>query len=219
MNEIVQLKKVTKTYDGIRNVLDEVDLTICKGELVGILGESGCGKSTLLNIIGLIDNYNSGEYFFNGTPIARKDRTKIRGLYMGFVFQLYYLISGLTVRQNLQVPFLYKANNAARRSYFEIEKEILDLLGISNLVTQKVDCLSGGEKQRVALARAMMLKPLLLIADEPTGALDAANTSVVINALSEYSKANSVVLVTHNTALSTSVDRAITLSGGKLFNA
>jgi ABC-type lipoprotein export system ATPase subunit len=219
MNEIVELKKITKTYDGIRNVLDEVDLTIRKGELVGILGESGCGKSTLLNIIGLIDNYNSGEYIFNGTPIARKDRTRIRGLYMGFVFQLYYLIPDLTVRQNLQVPFLYKANNVARRNYFEIEKEILDLLGISNLVAQKVDCLSGGEKQRVALARAMMLKPLLLIADEPTGALDAANTSVVINALSEYSKTHSVVLVTHNVALSTSVDRAITLSGGKLFDA
>lgn len=218
-NEVVRLKNIVKSYDGKRNVLNGLDLTLNKGELVGVLGESGCGKSTLMNVIGLIDEFDSGEYFFLGKKLRKKDHANIRGVSIGFVFQLFYLIPGLTVRQNLQVPFLYKADSAARRNYHKRERELLEQFDIEKLVEQKIDYLSGGEKQRVALARAMMLKPPLLIADEPTGALDTVNTEIVMNALVDYAHEHSVILVTHSMEVASRVDRVMTMEEGVLKDA
>ena len=214
--EVVHLKNIIKSYDGRRNVLNGLNLTLNKGELVGVLGESGCGKSTLLNVIGLIDGFDSGDYFFLGERLKKSAYERIRGVSIGFVFQLFYLIPGLTVRQNLQVPFLYKAGFSTRKNYHTREKELLEQFDIAGLVEQKVDFLSGGEKQRVALARAMILKPPLLIADEPTGALDPTNTEIVINALVDYAREHSVILVTHSMQIASRVDRVLVMKDGVL---
>ncbi len=216
--EVVRLKKIVKSYDGKRNVLNGVDLVLERGELTAVLGKSGCGKSTLMNVIGLIDGFDSGEYYFLGKQLKKKEHAKLRGAYIGFVFQLFHLIPGLTVRQNLQVPFLYKADSSARRNYFNKEAELLERFGITALVEQRIDSLSGGEKQRVALARAMMLNPPLLIADEPTGALDRMNTEIVMQALSDYSREHSVIMVTHSLEVASQANRVLTMEVGVLKN-
>lgn len=214
---LVRLENIKKTYDGARFVLDGLHYSLERGEISAVLGESGCGKSTLLNVIGLLDDYTSGEYYFNGAQVTKKRHALIRNRYMGFVFQLFYLIPGLTVRQNLQLPFLYASGSALRRGYESAEKRVLDLFGISHLAQKKVDFLSGGEKQRAAIARAMILEPPLLIADEPTGALDENNSGVVFHALREYAQGgNSVIVVTHNRQIALNADKTYYLSKGRL---
>lgn len=209
--EIIRLTGISKSYSKLR-VLENLDLATYRGEFVSILGESGSGKSTLLNIIGLLDSCDSGEYFFNGKRVSRKHYPRFRNHHIGFVFQLYYLIPSMSARQNIMLPLLY----SKERVSVQIER-IAEELGLSELLNKRSDELSGGEKQRVAIARAIVLQPDLIIADEPTGALDEKNALLVLDLFRKYSRnGKSVIMVTHNRSYAANADRQYTLMNGAL---
>lgn len=212
---LLELKSIRKQY-GSRIILDDLDFRIQEGEFISVMGPSGCGKSTLLNAVGLLDDFN-GEYLINSKTIKRNKYAEIRNKYIGFVFQLYYLLPNLNVRDNILLPLMYaeKLNDKEVKHHFD---ELVTTLGIQTLLNRQVDLLSGGEKQRVAIARAMIMQPRLLVADEPTGALDEKNSFDVINCFRDYAnKGNCVLMVTHNYNISKMADRQLELSGGKLY--
>lgn len=219
MSELINITNLTKTYDGKRKILDGLDFKMNQGEVCTVLGASGCGKSTFLNIIGLLDNYNSGEYVFNGSVINPKKLNsyyKQRALEIGFVFQAYCLIDSLSVKENILMPFLYSGKPITANV-----KENIDLylkkFNMFDLKNKKASLLSGGERQRVAIMRAIIKNPKLIIADEPTGNLDEANTELVIDAFKEIvGMGTSVIVVTHNKYLTFGEGKTYTLKGGKL---
>ena len=213
-NAIIELKNVKKSF-GNKQVLKSVDLKIYGGDFISIIGNSGSGKSTLMNILGLIDVFE-GEYLIEGHSIKKRKLESIRNENIGFVFQLYNLIPNITVYDNIILPYLYS-------KYFindinERIKRISKDLKIEDLLYKKINNLSGGEKQRVAIARAIMMQPQIILADEPTGALDTNNTDIVIDFLRQYSKlGNSVILVTHNLEVAKKSNRILKLENGKLY--
>jgi putative ABC transport system ATP-binding protein len=219
-DKAVVMRNITKTYDGKRKVLDSLCWEINSGEFIAILGQSGIGKSTLLNILGLLDDKNEGTYFLFGNKINKTTNRHcalLRNRYIGFVFQHYYLLPHLTVEKNLATPFLYSWPCINPK---EIEKRIDTLLvkmGLIQFRNSKVDLLSGGEKQRVAIARALVVKPKLLIADEPTGNLDEPNAQRIMSIIEEYNReGNTIVMVTHNKEMAKYSNKQYTISGGKL---
>ncbi len=216
MNDLLTIKGVTKKY-GNKKVLTGIDLTVCKGEFVVVKGQSGCGKSTLLNIVGLLDSFNGGAYLFHGQNVQkpfRRNRLRVREL--GFIFQSYCLLENLSVIDNLLMPILY-SNKAVDK---QLKKQIayyLDLFQLKQLKNEKAKILSGGEKQRVAIARALLKEPSLILADEPTGNLDAVNSKIIYEELKKMTKAGTaVVTVTHNPELFQEVDSSYILTGGEL---
>ncbi len=213
MHHIIDMKNIQKSYDN--PVLKGVNLMVKESEMVVIFGESGSGKSTLLNILGCIESRDEGTYLFNGNEIKPYiDYSDMRLNQIGFVYQNYNLISKITCLDNILLPTIYTSNE------YDIEwlNEIVMWLDIKELLNKDVNILSGGEKQRVALARALLLKPRLIIADEPTGNLDLDNKLAVIEIFKKYilTFKASVIVVTHDKFIADEADTIYILVDGAL---
>lgn len=214
MNELnVCLSHVQKGFT--RPILEDINLTITNDSFISIVGASGSGKSTLLNIIGLVESFDHGDFVFNGTKIkGNLGYSTLRRDNIGFIFQSFNLIPTLTCQENILLPTLYKRISAPNR--FD---ELVELLDISYLLSQRVNVLSGGEKQRVALARSLILDPCLLLADEPTGNLDPKNRDIVLNLIQrESNKGRGVVLITHDMNVAKLGETILCLNEGKLYD-
>lgn len=194
------LQKIFRTEEVETWALAEVNIEISKGEFVAVMGPSGCGKSTLLNILGLLDNPTSGEYFLNGKEVSKlkeNQRTNLRKGVIGFVFQSFNLIEELNVYENIELPLLYMKMPAADRK--KKVKEAMERMAISHREKHFPQQLSGGQQQRVAIARAVVANPDLILADEPTGNLDSKNGAEVMSLLTELNReGTTIVMVTHS---------------------
>ena len=207
----LELKHIQKSY--LRPVLSDVNLDVTNDSYVTIVGKSGSGKSTMLNILGLVEGYDRGEYWFNGKLIRNGiDYAWLRLENIGFIFQSYNLIPTLSCKENILLPTLYNRHN--QEQSFE---ELVELLDLGPLLSQRVTTLSGGEKQRVAIARSLILDPCLILADEPTGNLDPKNRDIIMNLLRhEHEKGRGIILITHDMEIARQADTVYLLEGGKL---
>jgi putative ABC transport system ATP-binding protein len=212
------LKKVFRHEDVEATALDHVDFHAGKGDFIAVMGPSGCGKTTLLNILGLLDQPDEGEYFIDGlnmTLLDEKQRSGIRKEKIGFIFQNFNLIDELTVFENVELPLIYKGVSAKTRKIRVFET--LDKMGIPARKNYFPLQLSGGQQQRVAIARAIIGNPPLLLADEPTGALDSARGDEVMNILSKLNdNGTTIVMVTHSQRDAEYSNRIVYLFDGKL---
>jgi len=216
-NFCIELKNIRKSF-GEKEILTGVNFCVKNGCFSAITGPSGCGKSTFLNVLGLLSDFD-GEYYIDGTKVLPKDYTRIRSNHIGFVFQLYYLLSKSTVKDNILLPLIYTDRRKVRRAYDKYE-ELVDRLGLINLQDKPVSVLSGGEKQRTAIARAMILEPDILVADEPTGALDKGNAEEIMKCFRNYAdEGHSVIMVTHDEILAKNTDKIYRLEEGKLYES
>ena len=218
MIKIENLSKVFRTEEVETVALNGVSMTVSDGEFVAIMGPSGCGKSTLLNILGLLDNPSSGQYFLAGQEVGHlreSQRTRLRKGKIGFVFQSFNLIDELTVEQNVELPLKYQGVPASQR-----RQRVLDILrqmDISHRAGHYPQQLSGGQQQRVAIARAVVGKPLLILADEPTGNLDSKNGTEVMQLLSQLNAdGTTIVMVTHSQRDATYAQRVVNLFDGQI---
>lgn len=215
---IIEIKNLTKAF-GEYKVLDKISFNVKKGDFIAIVGESGSGKSTLLNILGMLDIKFGGDYYFFEKNVKMTNRNEIRLHQIGFIFQLYYLIPTLSIRDNIMLPFIYMkgVNVKDKNDYFE---ELVNRMGLTNILDHKIGVLSGGEKQRIALCRALITNPDLIICDEPTGNLDTKNAINVIEVLKEENKkGKTVIVVTHSKEIAEYADKVYQIRGGKIENA
>ena len=212
------LQKIIRTEEVETWALSEVNIEINEGEFVAIMGPSGCGKTTLLNILGLLDNPTSGQYFLNGTDVSKfteNERTNLRKGIIGFVFQSFNLIEELNVYENIELPLLYMRIPAAERK--QRVKEAMNRMAISHREKHFPQQLSGGQQQRVAIARAVVANPKLILADEPTGNLDSKNGAEVMSLLTDLnSEGTTIVMVTHSQHDAGYANRIIKLFDGKV---
>lgn len=218
MIKTVDLTKIFRTDEVETTALNKVSMEIADGEFVAIMGPSGCGKSTLLNILGLLDNPSNGELHFGDEEVAKyseRNRTNLRKARIGFVFQSFNLIDELTVYENVELPLLYmKVSGAERRKKVE---DVLERMKIVHRKKHFPQQLSGGQQQRVAIARAVVTKPMLILADEPTGNLDSANGEEVMNLLTELNKdGTTIVMVTHSPTDAEYAHRIVQLFDGHI---
>jgi ABC-type lipoprotein export system ATPase subunit len=206
----ISLKGIKKAYQ--KEVLSGVSLEINRGDFLAVVGKSGSGKSTLMNILGLVEYFDEGEYYFDGTWIDNSvDYAKLRLEKIGLVFQNYNLIPTLTCRENILLPALYASDYAGD---FD---QLVRRLGIADLINTSVNVLSGGEKQRVAIARALILSPQIIIADEPTGNLDRENKEIVLDLLAgAHDRGCALVIITHDYSVARLAGRILELKGGLL---
>lgn len=219
---VLNLKNIGKIYNkGKPNsceALKNINLEIERGDLMAVIGESGSGKSTLLHILGCLDTPTSGEMYFDGNKVNFKSTKKLasyRSEKIGFVLQDFGLILGETVLENVCVPLLFSKTPFAKMR--KQARDSLDLLGIGKLANKRVDQLSGGQKQRVAIARALAGDPEIILADEPTGALDSRTSSEIVNILLELNKnGKTMIIVTHDPKIARLCRRAVTISDGCL---
>lgn len=218
MIKTVALEKIFRTEEVETLALNKVSIEVKEGEFVAIMGPSGCGKSTLLNILGLLDNPTSGEYYLNGIEVSRyteAQRTKLRKGIIGFVFQSFNLINELNVYENIELPLLYMGVSATERK--KKVQEAMERMAIVHREKHFPQQLSGGQQQRVAIARAVVANPKLILADEPTGNLDSKNGQEVMNLLSELNKeGTTIVMVTHSQHDAGFASRIINLFDGKV---
>lgn len=218
MIKTVALEKVFSTEEVETLALSKVSIEVKEGEFVAIMGPSGCGKSTLLNILGLLDNPTTGEYYLNGIEVSRyteAQRTKLRKGIIGFVFQSFNLIDELNVYENIELPLLYMGVSATERK--KKVQEAMERMAIVHREKHFPQQLSGGQQQRVAIARAVVANPKLILADEPTGNLDSKNGQEVMNLLSELNKeGTTIVMVTHSQHDAGFASRIINLFDGKV---
>ena len=205
------LSHIQKSYT--RPVLTDVNLEVTNDSYVTVGGKSGSGKSTLLNILGMVEGYAGGEYILNGTKIRNyMDYARLRLENIGFIFQSYNLIPTLSCKENIMLPTMYN-----RRNKVQNFDELVELLDIGPLLSQRVATLSGGEKQRVAIARALILDPCLILADEPTGNLDPKNRDLIMGLLRrEHEKGRGVILITHDMEVAKEADKIYLLEDGIL---
>lgn len=218
---VIQLKGLTKTFglgDAKHNALDNVDLSVEKGEFIAIMGPSGCGKTTLLNILGLLDSCTDGEYLLDGKNVehlSERQQAKIRSRQIGIVFQSFNLINRLNVLENVALPLTYKGVRRTKRLIAASET-------LKNFHLQEREYympwqLSGGQMQRVAIARALVNNPSIILADEPTGNLDSHASHVIMEELSALHKqGNTIIMVTHNPTLTSYATRVINMLDGKI---
>lgn len=218
MIKTVALEKIFRTEEVETLALNKVSIEVKEGEFVAIMGPSGCGKSTLLNILGLLDNPTSGEYYLNGIEVSRyteAQRTKLRKGIIGFVFQSFNLIDELNVYENIELPLLYMGVSATERK--KKVQEAMERMAIVHREKHFPQQLSGGQQQRVAIARAVVANPKLILADEPTGNLDSKNGQEVMNLLSELNKeGTTIVMVTHSQHDAGFASRIINLFDGQV---
>lgn len=216
---IIELKDVSKLYgfgDATTVALEEVSLTIEKGEFVAVMGASGSGKSTLMNIIGLLDRPTHGQYSLSGRSVAKlrpNQRAKVRRDRVGFVFQSFNLLPKMNVLENVALPLAYKGMGVTRR--LKQSSALLEQVGLSDREYFMPRQLSGGQLQRVAIARALVNNPDIIIADEPTGNLDSESSRVVMELLGEIHRSgNTILMVTHNPELTRYADRVVYMHDG-----
>lgn len=198
-------------------ILHGIDITIYPGEFVAIVGASGSGKSTLMNILGVLDKPTEGDYYLDGVDVAKSDDSElsaIRNQKIGFVFQTYNLISRQSALKNVELPMLYAG--MSRRTRIKRARELMEMVGMEGRLDHNPDELSGGQKQRVAIARAMGNDPAMILADEPTGALDTKTGRLVMDIFHELNEKHgkTVVLITHSPELAEETQRILTLSDG-----
>ena len=220
---IIDAKNIIKRfYIGQPNeleILHGIDITVREGEFVAVVGASGSGKSTLMNIIGALDKPTEGEYTLDGVDVMKaKDRelSGIRNRKIGFVFQTYNLISKTTALKNVELPMLYAGMGRSVR--IKRAKELLDMVGMGDRLSHRSDELSGGQKQRVAIARAMACDPAIILADEPTGALDSKTGRLIMDIFHDLNKkqGKTIVLITHSPELAEETGRILTISDGMI---
>ncbi len=220
---IIDLHRIIKRfYIGLPNeleILHGIDLQVQEGEFVSIVGESGSGKTTMMNIIGILDRPTEGEYILDGVDVAKakdRDLSLIRNKKIGFVFQTYNLISRTNALKNVELPMLYAG--LGRRPRTERARELLDMVGMGERTTHNPDELSGGQKQRVAIARAMANDPAIILADEPTGALDSKTGRLIMDIFHRLNEeqGKTIVLITHSQELAEETKRIVTLKDGEI---
>jgi putative ABC transport system ATP-binding protein len=216
MIKIKNLHKYYKTGATSLHVLKGINLDVKEGEFVSIMGTSGSGKSTLLNIIGILDSYDEGEYTLAGTPIRDLSQTKAayyRNHYLGFIFQSFNLLSFKNALENVALPLYYQNVNRSKRN--KIAMEYLERVGLQDRANHLPSELSGGQKQRVAIARALISNPKVILADEPTGALDSQTSGEVMGLLKEVNKSGiTLVVVTHENEVAEMAGRIIKVKDG-----
>ncbi len=218
MIKTVNLQKIFRTEEVQTLALNGVSIEVNEGEFVAIMGPSGCGKSTLLNILGLLDNPTSGEYYLNGTEVSKyteAQRTSLRKGVIGFVFQSFNLIDELNVYENIELPLLYMGVPQAERK--RRVEQAMERMAIMHRAKHFPQQLSGGQQQRVAIARAVVAGPKLILADEPTGNLDSKNGKEVMDLLKELNReGTTIVMVTHSQHDAGFADRIINLFDGQV---
>lgn len=220
MNKIISLRDVNKTYPGIvpLHVLKDINLEIQRGELVSIMGASGSGKSTLLNILGILDSYDSGDYVLDGVPIhnlSENRAAELRNRLIGFVFQSFNLINYKNALENVALPLFYQGVSRKTRNALAMEQ--LARLGLADRATHLPGELSGGQKQRVAIARALVTNPSLILADEPTGALDSHTSKEVMQIFRDLNaEGMTTVIVTHDPNVGAATNRIIRITDGQI---
>ena len=223
MSALIELESIARSFivdDAELKILTDINLRVEAGQHVAIVGRSGTGKSTLLNIIGMLDTPSSGEYRFNGSSVNRLGeaaRAKVRGRGFGFIFQSFNLINGLTTTENVYTPLLY-ASGSQFWTRNTRAKQLLEAVGLESKIDQSIERLSGGEQQRVAIARALSRRPQVILADEPTGALDVNTAASVIDRLEKqcHESRAALIVITHDLAVAARAQMAYQLADGCL---
>lgn len=218
---LIQLNDIVKTYqngDQELRVLKGIDLTVREGEFLAIMGPSGSGKSTLMNIIGLLDRPTSGDYRLNGTQVEElsgKKLAQVRNEEIGFVFQQFFLLSKLNALQNVELPLIYAGVGVSKRR--QLAKQYLEKVELGERIKHLPSELSGGQKQRVAIARALVNNPSIILADEPTGALDTKTGQQIMALLTELNKeGKTIIMVTHEPEIANYATRKIVIRDGEV---
>lgn len=218
---LIEMSKIIKRYyvgqPNELEILHGIDLKVYPGEFIAVVGESGSGKSTLMNIIGVLDKPTEGEYFLDGIDLGKcpdDDMSNIRNEKIGFVFQNFNLIGRTSALKNVELPMLYAGMSAKKRT--ERAMELLDMVGMKDRGNHKPNELSGGQKQRVAIARSLANNPAIILADEPTGALDSETSRIVMNIFHDLNRnqGKTIVLITHSKELAEECPRVVTIKDG-----
>lgn len=221
VEDILSMKNITKSYylgEEEQIILKGINLTVNRGEFVSILGPSGSGKSTMMNIIGCLDKATSGQYMLSGRDIKDLDENQlaeIRSKEIGFIFQSFQLLPRLTALQNVELPMIYSGVSPVKRK--EIAKKMLERVGLSDRLNHYPNQLSGGQQQRVAIARALSTNPTILLADEPTGALDQRTGHQVMELFKElHAEGRTIIMITHDEKIAKQATRIVRILDGNI---